>query len=66
MPKAKRATTTMSIHHMLTTANLTIYLAFPVQKAAHRVADHTWSDEIALPMGPALRPAPSAVSRSGG
>ena len=27
--------------------NLTIYLTFPEQKAAHRVVDHTWSNEVA-------------------
>ena len=27
--------------------NLTIYLTFPQQKAAHRVVDHTWSNEVA-------------------
>ena len=26
--------------------NLTIYLTFPEQKAAHRVVDHTWSNEV--------------------
>ena len=37
----------MYIHHMSITANLTIYLAFPAQKAAHRVVDHTWFDQVA-------------------
>jgi len=37
----------MVVHHMLTTSNLTIYLAFPEQEAAHRVVDHTWSNEVA-------------------
>jgi hypothetical protein len=27
--------------------NLTIYLTFPEQEAAHRVVDHTWSNEVA-------------------
>ena len=37
----------MFIHHMSITANLTIYLAFPGQKVAHRVVDHTWFDQVA-------------------
>ena len=28
--------------------NLTIYLTFPEQKAAHRVVDHTCSNEVAV------------------
>jgi hypothetical protein len=37
----------MVVHHMLTTSNLTIYLTFPELKAAHRVVDHTRSNEVA-------------------
>jgi hypothetical protein len=37
----------MFIHHMLTTAISRYILLSPKQKAAHRVVDHTWSNEVA-------------------
>jgi hypothetical protein len=37
----------MFIHHMLTTAISRYILLSPEQKAAHRVVDHTWSNEVA-------------------
>jgi hypothetical protein len=47
MPKARRATAMMFVHHMLTTAISRYILLSPEQRAVHRVVDHTWSNEVA-------------------